>query len=274
MFSSIWRKNQEKLPSKYGKMREKRRGNWFPLPPPFWMREGKNERTRRMNSLSRVRAFLFLSREFFFRRSRERGEKNIIIAMRKISHSRRDDNENENVPKAWTRRVRSRPKLYQPRVSQTRTSRRARAPWAFSKSSRRERRKTQSGDALRRTSSLVFCWWGCYYAVNHIVCYFFAPVSYFPPPLFLLSRYIILCSIRSRRIHRRDKKEQLRCSRARDRQTELLKAFRWFDDDAWINNWVYIYSSVGRYSGEMYQFCGKKESRRWLGKIKILRLRP
>ena len=61
-------------------------------------------------------------------------------------------------------------------------------------------------------------------------CSFLHPVSYFPPPLFLLSRYIILCSIRSRRIHRRDKKEQLRCSRARDRQTELLDAFRWFDD--------------------------------------------
>ena len=164
-------------------------------------RKERKNASNELCPLSRVRAFLFLSCELFFRRSRERGEKNIIA--RKISHPRWDDNENKNVPKAWTRRVRSRPKLYQPRVSQTRTSRRARAPWAFSKSSRRERRKTQSGDALRRTSSLV-CWW-CYYAVKNHVLLFFAPVSYFPPPL-LLSRYIILYSIQSRRTHRRDKK--------------------------------------------------------------------
>jgi hypothetical protein len=69
------------------------------------LNERRKERENASNELfplSRVRAFLFLSREFFFRRSRERGEKNIIIiiAMRKISHSRRDENENENVPKA------------------------------------------------------------------------------------------------------------------------------------------------------------------------------
>jgi hypothetical protein len=68
------------------------------------LNERRKERENASNELfplSRVRAFLFLSRAFFFRRSRERGEKNIIIiAMRKISHSRRDDNENETVPKA------------------------------------------------------------------------------------------------------------------------------------------------------------------------------
>ena len=68
------------------------------------LNERRKERENASNELfplSRVRAFLFLSRAFCFRRSRERGEKNIIIiATRKISHSRRDDNENETVPKA------------------------------------------------------------------------------------------------------------------------------------------------------------------------------
>jgi len=48
---------------------------------------------------------------------------------------------------------------------------------------------------------------------------FFAPGVLFSPSSVILSRYIILCSIRSRRTHRRDKKEQLRRSRARDRQS-------------------------------------------------------
>ena len=68
------------------------------------LNERRKERENASNELfplCRVRAFLFLSRELFFRRSRERGEKNIIInATRKISHSRRDENENETVPKA------------------------------------------------------------------------------------------------------------------------------------------------------------------------------
>ena len=174
-------------------MREKRRGNWIPLPPPFWIREGKNERTRRTTNSFLCLAcarFCFWCASCSSAHDREKEERK--TSSREKYLIRCDENGNKNVPKAWTRRVRSRPKLYQPRVSQTRTSRRARAPWAFSKSSRRERRKTQSGDALRRTSSLV-CWWW-YSAVNNHVLFFFAPVSSFPPPLFL-SRSIILYSI-------------------------------------------------------------------------------
>ena len=178
-----------------GKMRGKRSENCisFSLPP---FKEGcfnkEKERTkgsveRALSSVSCARVFVSVLRVVLPTIERKRSEKH-HIAMRKLSSMRceipREKMKRKHVPKAWTRRVRSRPRPSQPRVSQTRTNRRARAPWAFSKSSRRERRKTQSGDALRRTSSLVFCWWwGCYYAVNHVVCYFLHPVSYFPPPL-------------------------------------------------------------------------------------------
>jgi len=239
-------------------MREKRRGNWFPLPPPFWIREGKNERTRRTTNSFLCLAcarFCFWCASCSSAHDREKEERK--TSSREKYLIRCDENGNKNVPKAWTRRVRSRPKLYQPRVSQTRTSRRARAPWAFSKSSRRERRKTQSGDALRRTSSLV-CWWW-YYAVNSRFVLFCTGV-FFSPSSVPLSFYNFIQYTNLRRIRRRDKKEQLR-SRARDRQTELL-AFRWFDD-AWINNRVCI-QFWGRFSGEIYQFCGKKERKQTL----------
>ena len=66
---------------------------------------------------------------------------------------------------------------------------------------------------------------------SRFVC--FAPVSYFPPPLFLRSRSIIFISVYNRRIHRRDKNRTTPLfAREEDRQTELLEAFRWFDDDA------------------------------------------
>ena len=62
---------------------------------------------------------------------------------------------------------------------------------------------------------------------------FVLPVSYFPPPLFLRSRSIIFMRYTiEKNTQKRQKIEQLRRSRARDRQTELLEAFRWFDDDA------------------------------------------
>ena len=210
-FSSIWKKNQEKIKKRaflqvrlqVRKDEGKKEGKLIPSSSSI-LNKRRKERKNASNELcplSRVRAFLFLSCELFFRRSRERGEKNIIA--RKISHPRWDDNENKNVPKAWTRRVRSRPKLYQPRVSQTRTSRRARAPWAFSKSSRRERRKTQSGDALRRTSSLV-CWWW-YYAVNSRFVLFCTGV-FFSPSSVPLSFYNFIQYTNLRRIRRRDKK--------------------------------------------------------------------
>lgn len=54
-------------------------------------RKERKNASRELFPLSRVRAFLFLSCELFFRRSRERGEKNIIA--RKISHPTRRERE-------------------------------------------------------------------------------------------------------------------------------------------------------------------------------------
>jgi hypothetical protein len=103
------KKNLEKIKKSFLQVRKdegKKEGKLIPSSSSV-LNERRKERENASNELfplSRVRAFLFLSRAFFFRRSRERGEKNIIIIiiamMRKISHSRRDENENETVPKA------------------------------------------------------------------------------------------------------------------------------------------------------------------------------